>query len=373
MPPSVRPATSPADREAAFRFRYDVYHREMQLDGPAMDHDRGLLTDADDDRARILVAHDDDGQLVGTLRIHWGGDGPFSRDLREVYALDRFADVTSPDEVIVFDRFMVDAAHRGTFLPLQFLAAISTFSLERRARLTFCDCQAHLLNLYTSLGFRTHTRTVNDPMMGLLVPLVFVVEDRAHLEAISSPMLGLEVGADYDPAPPTDILALLPDVAAIEAMDADGAAQWAVERGLLGTGEATTSVLEGLDQGELRELLARAFVLRVEAGDLLVRRDATDRTMFIVLDGEIEVRDDGRLIATLGPGEVFGELAFLLHGDRSADVVAATDGVRVLSFNEKVVLGLHDERPALAARFFHNLARVVSAKLVAVQRAARDE
>ncbi len=368
--PTVRFATIAADREAAFRFRYDVYHDEMQLDGPAMDHDRRVLTDADDEQARILVAHDDDGRLVGTLRIHWGGDGPFSNGLREIYGLDPFAEVTSPDELVVFDRFMVDAAHRGTFLPLQFLAEISTFSLERRARLTFCDCQPHLLNFYTSLGFRTHTRTVNDPMMGLLVPLVFVVEDRAHLEAIGSPMLGLEVGTDYDPAPPTDILALLPEAAAIEAVDADGAAQWAVDRGLLG-GAAAASALDGLDQDEVRELLARAFVLRVEQGDRLIRRDATDRTMFIVLDGSVEVRDEGRHIATLGPGEVFGELAFLLHGDRSTDVVAATDGVRVLSLNEKVVLGLQEERPELAARFFLNLARVVSAKLVAVQRASR--
>ena len=48
--------------------------------------------------------------------------------------------------------------------------------------------------------------------------------------------------------------------------------------------------------------------------------------MFVVLDGNLEVRAEQTLIRVLSPGDVFGEMAFLLEQPRSADVYAATDG-----------------------------------------------
>jgi len=40
--------------------------------------------------------------------------------------------------------------------------------------------------------------------------------------------------------------------------------------------------------------------------------------------GQTRVVHEGRVVATLGPGDVYGEMAFLGHGRRRADVVAET-------------------------------------------------
>ena len=56
----------------------------------------------------------------------------------------------------------------------------------RRVRLLVADCRPHLINNYLRLGFRTYAKTYNDPTVGMLAPLIFVIDDVAYLERIKS-------------------------------------------------------------------------------------------------------------------------------------------------------------------------------------------
>jgi CRP-like cAMP-binding protein len=69
--------------------------------------------------------------------------------------------------------------------------------------------------------------------------------------------------------------------------------------------------------------------------------------MFVVLEGTLEVRVGDELIRVFSPGDVFGEMAFLLERPRSADVYAATDG-RVLSLSEGTLRKAIGSDPAIA-------------------------
>lgn len=63
-----------------------------------------------------------------------------------------------------------------------------------------------------------------------------------------------------------------------------------------------------------------------EAGDLLVEQNTIGRSMYLILAGEAEVirRDGGKAatLATLHPGQVFGEIGFIRAMERTADVRA---------------------------------------------------
>lgn len=356
-------AESEEDLQAVFQLRYQIYIQEMNLESASVDQEMKMLTDAYDDTARILYARVD-GEIVGTVRLHWGGRAPFAAQFFETYELERFQSVATPDQMVIFTRFMVRKQYRGTMLPFQLLGAIAQYSLDKKVRLSFCDCRPHLLNLYTRLGYRTYTKTYNDALFGLMVPLVLVVEDLAHFQRINSPLLTF-AGKDFNPAVPHDILSLIPQESAIQSVTNEAAAQWSQSYGLLSDAhERIGSILAGLDEDDIARLMKRSFVIKCELNDLIIRKHSVDRTMFIVLSGLIEVREGDRVVAVLTRGDVVGELAFLAHAERLSDVYAASEDVQILSLNEKVILGLLDDEPAIASRLFYNLAKVVSARMV---------
>jgi drug/metabolite transporter (DMT)-like permease len=80
----------------------------------------------------------------------------------------------------------------------------------------------------------------------------------------------------------------------------------------------------------------------VAAGTSIVRQGAVAEACFIIERGCAAVTHDGRKLADLGPGDVFGEVALLNGGARTASVVALSDmRVRVLSRPEfKTALGV---------------------------------
>jgi CRP-like cAMP-binding protein len=63
----------------------------------------------------------------------------------------------------------------------------------------------------------------------------------------------------------------------------------------------------------------------VAAGRELITEGQIGQELFVVLDGEAEVRKGDTLIATRGPGSIFGETALLVDRPRNATVVARTD------------------------------------------------
>ena len=85
-------------------------------------------------------------------------------------------------------------------------------------------------------------------------------------------------------------------------------------------------LFEGLGEDDLARLLGLASVRAVDAGDVLMRQGDAGDTMYLLLDGELEVsqRDAAgeRRIATRAAGEVIGEMAVLERAPRSATVRA---------------------------------------------------
>jgi CRP-like cAMP-binding protein len=87
--------------------------------------------------------------------------------------------------------------------------------------------------------------------------------------------------------------------------------------------------------------------LDVEAGSTLVREGDFGYAAYAITAGTADVIHDGTVVATLGPGDLFGEIAILSSGRRTATVVARTDMTLVTVLNRDM-WRLERESPAVA-------------------------
>ncbi len=81
----------------------------------------------------------------------------------------------------------------------------------------------------------------------------------------------------------------------------------------------------GCSKRELQAILKAGDEITMTAGTLIVDQGQMGREAFVVLDGDVTVRRNGRKVVELGPGAVVGELSLLDHGPRTASVVCDTD------------------------------------------------
>jgi len=82
-----------------------------------------------------------------------------------------------------------------------------------------------------------------------------------------------------------------------------------------------------LDSRELQDIANSMRERRVAAGDVILEQGAAGAGFFVVDQGMADVTVDGDSVATIGPGDYFGEIALLTGSDRTATVTAQTDMV----------------------------------------------
>ena len=92
------------------------------------------------------------------------------------------------------------------------------------------------------------------------------------------------------------------------------------------------SLFSGCSTRELDRIASITTPIAAEPGQVLTREGETGREFFVVVDGEATASIGDRLIATLGAGSFFGELALLDGGPRTA-TVTATGPMRLLVLN----------------------------------------
>jgi CRP-like cAMP-binding protein len=121
---------------------------------------------------------------------------------------------------------------------------------------------------------------------------------------------------------------------------------------------AKVPLFAGLSRKDLQLLARESDQVTVEAGRVLTREGESGHEFFLILDGRCSVRRGNRKIATLGPGQWFGELAVLAKGPRTATVLAE-EPTTLLVLGQRELLGILDEVPAVSVKMLRTLAERV--------------
>jgi CRP-like cAMP-binding protein len=103
-----------------------------------------------------------------------------------------------------------------------------------------------------------------------------------------------------------------------------------------------------LTDKERAEVAHKMEARHVEAGRHLTTEHGAGYFFFVIEEGTAEVSHDGVVVATLGPGDFFGEAAILETTRRTADVIATTDMTLLEMFGADFAV-LHAHSPAVKA------------------------
>jgi serine/threonine protein phosphatase PrpC len=115
----------------------------------------------------------------------------------------------------------------------------------------------------------------------------------------------------------------------------------------------------------MKELLAVLEVLRVETcsiGEVIIREGEVSDSLYIVMDGGLDVTRNGTKIAELAAGTHFGEMALLNQRPRAA-TVTANQASKLLVMDRAAFNDLVRREPTLGVKFLWTFAQVLSLRL----------
>jgi CRP-like cAMP-binding protein len=129
-------------------------------------------------------------------------------------------------------------------------------------------------------------------------------------------------------------------------------------------------LLEGLTEGDLRQVARLCHEQRFHAGETITRQGEPGDELFIICDGLVEIlvapvsaAGAPRAVVNLGRGQLFGEMALVDLGPRSATVRALVENTLVQAIGRVEFQALCDAEPRLGYAVMRNMAADLSFKL----------
>ncbi len=120
------------------------------------------------------------------------------------------------------------------------------------------------------------------------------------------------------------------------------------------------ALFNGLDPEDVLKILSRGMTMRCSKGETIFYKDTVGSQMYVVLGGKVGVVEEGKCIASLSTGDMFGEMALVTKEPRSASVVALEDS-HLFVLSESTFEKLMTKRAAI--RILLNIIRVLSHRL----------
>ena len=112
---------------------------------------------------------------------------------------------------------------------------------------------------------------------------------------------------------------------------------------------AAIPLFSKLNETDLAVAAGAATEQEVAAGEEIVTEGDFGYALYAIESGDAEVTVDGGRIATLGPGDIFGEMAVLVSGRRTA-TVNATSQMLLIALFKRDVWALERQAPETATR-----------------------
>ncbi|MBB1489054.1 N-acyl amino acid synthase FeeM domain-containing protein [Oceanospirillum sediminis] len=274
MPVKITMARTPAETDAVLKLRHQVFSEEEGLFDPLPD--KRVLDRFDAfSTTRNLIAVSE-GEVVGSLRVTMDSDAGIPAD--EYYDFRRFL----PEDAAVMNcsLYCVTTPFRGARIALGLMLMAAYYAMTRNVTHVVAPINPAIAKLLKRVGFKMLDEEQFDEHMGVtFIPVMLVQKD---------------------------------------------------------INDFFSSFAEN---NRLYNFMDSYECIFYNKGEYVVREGDIGDSAFVLIDGEVEVRRKGsdEVLAVMGQGEVFGELALLTDDVRSADVIARSE-LRIMSLPKEAFL-----------------------------------
>jgi len=326
-------AITPAEKRGIFQLRYRIYVEEMSKHFTDIDHANKLLYDDMDEWAILLYAKIG-SELIGTARINIGKYQDFPKEVADFLGLDAFKDCPKYDQFAFVTKIMLQPDYRNSPVLYLLLAKFYEICCCRQIQFVFGFCAFHLISLYEKLGLHRYYKNFELPGLGLLSPIILVVNDIQHLRRVYSPLYRMARQRG-----PLDIQAVEWFHAKFtrhsrfvnsQTVTEDDLWSMLCDRLTLPPNEAIT-ILNELSEEEAKKFLHRCgSLVPCDPGNVITNQGDVSYTYNILLSGQLEsmtfIKPKKEFTR---PGQPFGANGLTEHNKHTEDI-AAVDSSEIL-------------------------------------------
>jgi predicted GNAT family N-acyltransferase len=183
-------AITPKEKKEIYHFRYQIYIEEMSKNIEEVDNANKLLYDELDKWAFLIYAKVD-SKIIATARINIGMLADFPKQVIEFLSLNTFLGCNTENNINKFSycsKLMVHPLYRNSPVLYLIIAKCYELSCHNQVQFAFSLCNLHLIRLYEQMGFHRYTKNYFFGGYGLVVPVIFAVNDIQHLRTVRSPL-----------------------------------------------------------------------------------------------------------------------------------------------------------------------------------------
>ena len=290
---TVNVVTTQEEREALYRFRYEIYVEELKRDYPDADHERKWLRDKDDEQdyaVNLYVGPLE--RIVGALRLLIWPAGETPEDYHRMFSMEVFPGL---EDLVTAEmgRLMVRPTSRGGAIFPSLISAMYEHLVARGVEFCFLYCVPGLVKHYRkTIGARPYGGRLIPAGSSVGVPLAIVVSDSDHF-AESGAIFSAFSKKHFDTAGRAKLeLSRFMHILEGESVPVrlDEAAVWGEFQGQLLEGESSVpAFLSSLSPTAIRMLTSSGFILDLSPGDVIAKSGTEEREVYVILNGVFEV------------------------------------------------------------------------------------
>lgn len=131
---------------------------------------------------------------------------------------------------------------------------------------------------------------------------------------------------------------------------------------------SSVDLFQGMDGSQLSQIAAISQRETYNTDQVVFRQGSQGDRMYVIADGQVEIRfadskGADHAVLFLGQGQIFGEMALLDQGTRSATIAAVQDGTVLYALRNTDFMRLCEQNTAIGYKMMRNMALDLSFKL----------